>query len=194
MHKFRILHPYRHRPASGHISGTPDNPELADVIERNIITLVRIRQEEEARKRLGDHVADGITAFSGSMLFVYLHVVIFGAWIFLNTIGLKKPFDPFPFNLLTMVVSLEAIFLSTFVLVSQNRMAAVADKRADLDLQINLLAEHEITHVLKLVDAIAEHLGIKQEYNPEVEELEKDITPEELLKEMERRQRESKGR
>jgi uncharacterized membrane protein len=93
-----------------------------------------------------------------------------------------------------MTVSLEAIFLSTFVLVSQNRMAAVADKRADLDLQINLLAEHEITHVLKLVDSIAEHLGIKEAYNPEVEELEKEITPEALLNEMDRRQRESKKR
>ena len=88
---------------------------------------------------------------------VYLHAVWFIVWITINLRWIPgvKPFDPFPFGLLTMIVSLEAIFLSTFVLVSQNRMTVLADKRADLDLQINLLSEYEVTRILTLVDATA---------------------------------------
>jgi uncharacterized membrane protein len=96
------------------------------------------------------------------------------------------PFDPFPFGLLTMVVSLEAIVLSTFVLITQNRMADMSDERADLDLQINLLAEYEITKILKLTDAIADHLGLREGKDPELNDLKMEIMPEEVLKEMDR--------
>ena len=103
---------------------------------------------EDARKRrqnFENRLADRITAFSGSMRFVYLHVIWFTCWIALGV-------ESYPYGLLTMIVSLEAIFLSTFVLISQNRMQAAADERADLDLQINLLSEHEVTRLIKLVD------------------------------------------
>jgi uncharacterized membrane protein len=167
------------------------NPRLADVIERNICTLIEVRRQFEESKGFQDRVADTLTAFSGSMLFVYLHAVWFGVWVAINLgwLGIK-PFDPFPFGLLTMMVSLEAIFLSTFVLVSQNRMSLVADKRADLDLQINLLAEHEITRILTLVDAMAERMGIEAARDPEAEELEQDVAPEEVLHELEEREHE----
>src|SRR5436190_9478506 len=137
------------------------NPNLADVVERNIASIVEMRRQFEQSKTPQDRAADALTAFSGSLTFVYLHAAWFGLWVVLNLgwLGIK-PFDPYPFGLLTMVVSLEAIFLSTFVLVSQNRMTLVADQRADLDLQINLLAEHEITRILTLVDAMAERMGI----------------------------------
>jgi uncharacterized membrane protein len=95
-----------------------------------------------------------------------------------------KPFDPYPFGLLTMIVSLEAIFLSTFVLISQNRMQAAADERADLDLQINLLAEHEVTRLIKLVDAIASKLEVTTDCDAEINELERDIEPETILHEL----------
>jgi uncharacterized membrane protein len=164
------------------------NPALADVIERNICTLLEIREEFEQSKGPQDRVADAITRFSGSMFFVYIHMAWFGLWIGMNLGWLgTKPFDPYPFGLLTMVVSLEAIFLSTFVLVSQNRMGMVADKRADLDVQINLLAEHEITRILMLVDAMAEQMGIKDADDPEIRELSKDVAPEEVLQELEKR-------
>lgn len=167
------------------------NQALADVVERNIATILEIRQDFERSKSLQDRVADVLTAFSGSMAFVYIHAIWFAVWIALNRgwFGLK-PFDPFPFGLLTMVVSLEAIFLSTFVLVSQNRMSLMADKRADLDLQINLLAEHEVTRILTLVDAMAKRMGLEDRCDPEVEELKKDIAPEVVLQEMEQRQQE----
>jgi uncharacterized membrane protein len=167
------------------------NPNLADVVERNIATIIEMRQQFERGKSRQDRVADALTAFSGSLVFVYFHALWFGLWILLNLgwLGIK-PFDPYPFGLLTMVVSLEAIFLSTFVLVSQNRMGVVADRRADLDLQINLLSEHEITRLLTLVDAIADHLGLAVGEDSEVEELKHDVAPEVLLEEIEAREHE----
>src|SRR5258706_14097425 len=113
------------------------------------------------------------------MIFVYIHVAWFGIWLAIN-LGwpLLKPFDPYPFNLLTMIVSLEAILLATFVLISQNRISEIADQRADLDLQINLLAEDEITRVLTLGDAIADHLGLEGGRDPEGEELQNEVPPE----------------
>src|SRR6185437_11053960 len=99
-----------------------------------------------------------------------------------------KPFDPFPFSLLTLVVSLEAIFLSTFVLISQNHAGQIADKRADLDLQINLLSEHEITRLLKVMDAVADHLGVDAGKKSEDEELKKDVGAKQVLDEIESRE------
>lgn len=98
------------------------------------------RQQEAAAATREERIADAITSFTGSMLFVYIHLALYGAWIVINlgvVPGVPK-FDP-SFVILAMVASVEAIFLSTFVLISQNRTAATADKRADLDLQINLL-------------------------------------------------------
>jgi uncharacterized membrane protein len=132
-----------------------NKPHLAKVLERNIETLLELRCELERERSLQDRIADWITRFSGSMLFVYVHVVWFGVWIAVNLGWLERfglpVFDQFPFGLLTMIVSLEAIFLSTFVLVSQNRQAEAENERADLDLQINLLSEHEVTRTLTLV-------------------------------------------
>jgi uncharacterized membrane protein len=160
--------------------------QLADVIERNIKTLLEVRRQIEKRKTLGDSVADAIARFSGNLFFFYGNAVVFLVWILWNVgwLGLS-PFDPYPFGMLTTIVSLEAIFLSTFVLISQNRLAEVADQRADLDLQIDLLAEYEITKTLKLVDAIADHLGIHEGKDKELEQLKLDVSPALLLQEME---------
>jgi uncharacterized membrane protein len=97
------------------------------------------------------------------MTFVLLHVVIYSLWILINLkiLPVVPPFDPFPFMLLSMAVSLEAIFLSTFVLMKQNRMSKRADSRAHLDLQINLLAEKEMTMVLQMLRLIGERVGVK---------------------------------
>lgn len=167
------------------------NPELADVIERNIGTILDIRAKEEDGKTLQDRIADGITDFSGSMAFLYVHIAWFGAWLAVNLgwIPGVKPFDPYPFGLLTMIVSLEAIFLSTFVLISQNRMAKLADERADLDLQINLLAEHEITLILRLVDAIAHKLELDVAKDPEIDQLTSVTMPDVIVKELHEREK-----
>ena len=125
-------------------------------------TIIKLRLKAARERSLQDRIADAITSFSGRMVFVYVHIVWFGAWILLNggRFGVH-PFDPFPYGLLTMVVSLEAIFLSTFVLISQNRLSKEAERRADLDLHIGLLTEHELTRVLQMLDAIQDKLGIE---------------------------------
>lgn len=166
-------------------------PNLAIVVEQNIKTLLEVRRQMELRKSLQDRIADRITAFSGSMTFIYLHAAWFTAWIVDNVGGFGLTvFDPFPFGLLTLIVSLEAIFLATFVLLSQNRQAEATEQRAELDLQINLLSEHEITRILTLVDAIADHLGLDAGQDPELDELKMDVKADAVLKEMEDRKKE----
>jgi len=163
---------------------------LADVIDRNITTLLHLREETARRRTLQAYLADSITWFSGRMMFVYLHVLWFGAWIAVNAglVPFLRPFDPFPYGLLTMIVSLEAIFLSTFVLISQNRLSEEADRRADLDLHIGLLTEHEVTRVLQMLDAVHRKLGIEIEGDTELAQLEMDTRPEDVLAEIHRLQ------
>ena len=161
------------------------SPRLAGVVERNIKALLARRQQEEHDKKPQDRVADHITRFTGSMRFVYLHLALFGAWIVINLGWTPLPrFDP-SFVVLAMVASVEAIFLSTFVLISQNRMQELADKRADLDLQVSLLSEHEVTHLIQLVTEIARKLEIEKGNDPELRELARDVPPEKVLDEME---------
>lgn len=166
--------------------------EIVDVVERNIASLVEARRQIERSRGRQDRIADAITAWSGSMPFIFVHATWFVGWIVPNLgwLGPGWVFDPFPFGLLTMIVSLEAIFLSTFVLLSQNRQAEVSEQRAELDLQINLLSEYELTRVLKLVDAIADHLGLTEGLDPELEDLKRDVKPEEVIRELDRHKRE----
>ena len=172
-----------------------DNPALSDVIERNIRTIIDLRLKAARTRSVQDRLADVITAFSGRMAFVYVHIVWFGVWILLNTgrFGMP-PFDPFPYGLLTMVVSLEAIFLATFVLISQNRLSAEAERRADLDLHIGLLTEHELTRVLQMLDAIQDKMGIENDADSELADLEMETRPEDVLAEIARLQQRARSR
>jgi uncharacterized membrane protein len=162
------------------------HPSLAKVVERNIDSIEEHKRHAEESRTIQERMADAITAVSGSLWFVWIHAAWFGIWILVNLELLGIPaFDPYPFGLLTMIVSLEAIFLSTFVLISQNRQAAIADERAELDLQINLLAEYEITRLLKLQDAMAKHLDVPEPDPAELAELEQDVEPEAVLEKLE---------
>jgi uncharacterized membrane protein len=156
------------------------------VLEKNIRSLLHRRQKDEKEKTSQERLADSITAFAGSMRFVYLHVVVYGLWIVINLPWApdRIRFDP-TFVILAMEASVEAIFLSTFILITQNRMQALSEKRNDLDLQISLLAEHEITRLLKLVKAMAQKLEVKESEDPELRELAKDVQPEEVLDQIE---------
>jgi uncharacterized membrane protein len=160
------------------------------VIERNIQTMLDVRRAEESRKTRQDRLADMLTRFSGNMWFVYVHTVWFAWWIADNKGWIPGVvFDPFPFGLLTLIVSLEAIFLATFVLISQNRAAAVADMRADLDLQIDLLAEYEVTQLLRIVAAIGRKLDVEGCAAPELAELAEVVAVQEVINEMQLRAR-----
>jgi uncharacterized membrane protein len=169
---------------------TPRPPGLTPVLERNIRSLQLRRQSEEAAAGWQERTADAITRFTGSMIFVFLHLAAFGFWIIANLgwIPGVPAWDP-SFVVLAMIASVEAIFLSTFVLISQNRMAAAADKRADLDLQISLLAEHEITRLIALVSALSKHVGVKTEIDEEVDELKQNVAPEAVLDRIETEQK-----
>ena len=115
------------------------------------------------------------------MSFVWVHVARFSLWIGGSVFSASKAFDPFPFNLLTLSVSLEAIFFSTFILVSENRQSRIDERRSHLDLQINLLAEQESTKTLQLLKEIAEKLGINPDKDPNIAILEQATRPEKLL-------------
>jgi uncharacterized membrane protein len=155
---------------------------MAQVLKRNIEALIEHRQSQEKKLGWQDVLADRITRFTGSMLFVYLHLLLYGGWILINLgwiPGVAK-FDP-TFVVLAMIASVEAIFLSTFILISQNRMMAQADRRADLNLQISLLAEHEVTRLIQMNTKLCERLGIDLTHHHDIRELVQDVRPEEVL-------------
>ena len=165
-----------------------NQPEMSRVLQRNIDALLEVRRSEERRRSASDRIADGITTFAGSMWCVYAHALLFGAWIIINLgwVGGIRPFDPFPFVMLAMIASVEAIFLSTFILITQNRMQRLADRRAELDLQISLLSEHELTRAVRMIDDIAHKLGAYRPPEQELEEIKRDIHPQEVVREIEK--------
>jgi uncharacterized membrane protein len=155
---------------------------LNSSLRRNIDALRRRRQDDEQRAGFEERLANAITRFSGTMRFVYLHATLYGLWIIANlgVIPGVGPWDP-SFVVLAMIASVEAIFLSTFILITQNRMAVAADRRAELDVQISLLAEAEITKLVQLVSEIAARLDIEPAREPEVEEMKQMVAPEAVL-------------
>ena len=122
-------------------------------------------------------IADKLTGFSSSPKFLFANILIFGVWIALNSGVFPNfvPFDPYPFGFLTMSVSLEAIFLSIFVLVSQNRAAQTTTLRDELNLRVNLIAEQEITKMLKMQLALNKRLKINKEIDDELEHMIQDM-------------------
>lgn len=174
----------------GLASGVPppdprQNPGFSPVLDHNIRTLLERRREEDRRRRWPDRLADRITRFAGSMTFVALHVVLFGGWMWWNSRWSSLPKFDDSLVVLAMAASVEAIFLSTFILITQNRMAVMADRRADLDLQISLLSEHEVTRLLAVVTAMARKLGVPEADDPDLKHLQHDVRPEEVLDKLE---------
>ena len=159
----------------------PQPSNMGGALGRNIEALAERRRQEAGNASRQEKLAEAITSFTGSMTFVYLHLALYSAWILANLgvwQGVPK-FDP-SFVILAMEASVEAIFLSTFVLISQNRTSAAADKRADLDLHINLLAEHELTELTKVVSAIAAKLDVEFR-QADIAEVGRDVSPEAVL-------------
>lgn len=157
-------------------------PSISAALARNIKALEERRRQEAARATREERFAGAITRFTGSMAFVYLHLALFSGWIAIN-IGLVPGVPRFDESLvmLAMIASVEAIFLSTFVLISQNRMAAEASGRAELDLQISLLTEHELTHMAKLLAEVAERVGVARARDPELQDVTALIAPEAVI-------------
>ncbi len=132
-----------------------------------------VKGRADEKRKLSERIADALTLGFGSMAFLVLNVVWFIVWIVIN-VGLIpgiEPFDPFPFGFLTMVVSLEAIALAIIVLMSQNRAAKIADLREEVDLQVDMMAEQELTKLLQLVTMLAEKQGIDLRHDEELQEM-----------------------
>jgi len=166
-----------------------DNPALSNIIQRNIRKIIQIRQKASLDQSFQDRIAHVMTSFSGSMRFFYVHILWFSLWFLLNTghLGVRV-FDPYPYGFLTMVVSLEAIFLATFVLISQNLLARGAERLTDLGLQTSLLTEHELTRVLQMLRSIQIKIGIDSDERSNLADadLAMETKPEDVLAEIER--------
>ena len=133
-----------------------------DPMANNVDSIARLELEALQSRTAPERVADAITRFIGSMTCVVVHLVWFAVWFTLN-LGLVpgvEPFDPFPFGILTLIVSAEGVLLCLLILISQNRMTRQADRRAHLALQVSMLAEQELTLLLQLQRRLAEHVGV----------------------------------
>lgn len=152
---------------SSHHAKTNSGPD--PVAQKNIEAIAQLEKKSAQRHTSGERIAELVTRVAGGVVFIVIHIVWFVVWILANVGMIPKvtPWDPFPFSFLTLVVSLEAIFLSLLVLMTQNRLTRDADKRAQLDLQINMLAEQESTTTLRMLEKICQHLGVDFEAEEE---------------------------
>jgi uncharacterized membrane protein len=166
-------------------SGPSANAQTVDELtKQNIATVLKLEEAARDQRTATDRVAEVIAGFCGSMTFVWVHVLWFGGWIALNIMPGIPHVDPFPFTFLTLVVSLEAIFLSTFILISQNHDSTVSEKRNHLDLQINLLSEQENTKMLTILKQIAAKVGVEIADDAHARVLEDEIHPEKLVEQI----------
>ena len=150
----------------------------------------RVEEQALAHRSGADRIAAFVAGFCGSMPFVWLHVLWFSCWLLLNSWPGIRHFDPYPFTFLTLVVSLEAIFLSAFILISQNYELRISDRRNQLDLQINLLTEQENTKMIQMLERIAKKVGAHVGNDPNIDLLKQDTQPETLIAQIEQAQRE----
>jgi uncharacterized membrane protein len=165
-----------------HPSDDSSEGSLSSLTKRNVEIIAQLEKSADAERSLTDRLADGISAFVGSMQFVYIHIAWFAVWIAASSLPFIPAawrIDPFPFTFLTFVVSLEAIFLSTFILISQNHEEHIARRRNHLDLQINLLSEQENSQMLKMLEAIHRQLQIGSD--PAAQALQEATQPEAMV-------------
>jgi len=169
-----------------------DNPALSSVIQRNIRKIIQVRMQAVVAQTLQERIAHRMSTFFGSMAFLYLHVVWFMVWMAFNSGHAGIPvFDPFPYGLLTTTVALEAVFLTTFVLISQNLLRRESEQLTDLGLHTALMTEHELTRVLQMLHAIQRKIGIATTGDSDRADadLEMETNPNDVLTEMARLQK-----
>ena len=159
-----------------------------DLTQENVQSVRRVEQQALANRSRADRMAAFIAGFCGSIWFVWLHVVLFAGWVGFNVWPGSAHFDPFPFTFLTLMVSLEAIFLSSFIMISQNYELRVSERRNQLDLQINLLTEQENTKMLQLLARIARQVGVQDVDDHAIRILTENTDPEKLIAQIEEAQ------
>jgi uncharacterized membrane protein len=167
-------------------ASNPASQETAGLVRKNIQSLLDMRRERDSQRTREQRFADAVREFVGNMRFAYLWGAIIVFWVTVDFgwfPGIPR-FDPYPYPLLATMSSLAALFLSTFILVSQNRMTELADQRAELNVQISLLAEHEVTQLIHLVESIAIRVGARQDKDPLLDELKQHVDPLQVIKEI----------
>lgn len=142
--------------------------EASEITRRNVRTVRQLEELAVADPSLADRVGSFIARFAGSIYFALVHVVLVVAWIAANSIPGLPHWDPYPYTFLTMWASLEGVFIASFILIAQNYAMRLSERRAQLDLQVNLLAEQETTKSLELLEAIARKVGAQSGDDPEV--------------------------
>lgn len=141
---------------------TPPSDKAPGVTQRNIEAIAQLEQEFSRQRTWMDRISDRVTAFVGSLQFVLAHALVILGWVLLNAfLPSAARFDPYPFNFLNLTLAIEAVLLSTFVLMSQNRQNHQADRWAHLDLQVSLLAEQETTKMLQMLQKLCDQMGMK---------------------------------
>jgi len=158
--------------------------EAGKIIRRNVERIRGMERWSKRQRTFADRVAEAVARFCGQMSFVWIHAALFALWIGWNTLSSRR-FDPYPFTFLTLCVSLEAIFLSAFILIAQNYEMRLTERRTQLDLQINLLSEQENTKMLVLLQAIARKMGALEEDDPAIAALAEAVRPETISQEIE---------
>jgi uncharacterized membrane protein len=156
-----------------------------ELTKRNIEVIKQLEDAAKQQRTRSDLVAEAVARFCGSMTFVWVHILWFTVWLVFNTVPGITHLDPFPFTFLTLVVSLEAIFLSTFILISQNHERKLSERRNNLDLQINLLSEQENTRMIEILRGIAEKVGCEIPNAREVRTLSETVDPQRVVALME---------
>jgi uncharacterized membrane protein len=157
-----------------------------ELVRANVRTIGDLEAAARLPRTHTDRIVEGIARFCGSLAFLYVHAVWFTLWIAINLSPIRSwRFDPFPFFFLGVIAALEAIFLSTCILLIQNRQTRLAEQRNHLELQVNLLAEQENTKMLHMLEAIQRRLGISAD-DPEVAALKQATEPEKLVEEIQR--------
>lgn len=166
-------------------------PSYKEKLQRHQEKIESFRKKLDEKRTLVDRMADEINETFGSVMFFVWNLIFFAIWIVLNIhiIPGVNPFDPYPFGLLTMIVSLEAIFLSVFVLISQNRQARIADLREEIDFQINLISEKEITKLIQMLAILMKHQGIQIEGDEELEKMMQVIDTSHIQKQLEKEEK-----
>ncbi len=171
-----VVHDHEHKAGKAR--------SVEEVTRKNVEAVSKLEVAAREERTSTDRIAEAIANFCGSMRFVWVHVFWFAVWILANAMPGIPHIDPFPFTFLTLVVSLEAIFLSTFILISQNHERRISERRSHLDLQLNMLSEQENTTMISILQAIAAKVGAEVTHDPHLQALSQQTEPEKLVEQI----------
>jgi len=164
----------------------PSKPRAPASVSQNIEKIIQVENEALQPRCRREAITEAIGDFVGTISFVVLQCLAFAGWMILNSGALPQvaPFDPFPYPLLSLITSLEAVLLTAFVLIKQNRMGVIADRRDHLDLQVNLLTEKQATQIIQMLDRLSTRLGVNQHHDADSRELGRHVAVEHLVEEL----------